>query len=769
MCFVTVGAEAVAILSNRLSQINVQTRFMVDDNAWPPEQPVSYTPLLLINYQGHRTPEQVTAMAKLMCSGNIDKVASVTDDSTTKHSVLDSHNKVLDTNSRATKNIEEFLAPLDKQSSAFILIEGPPGIGKSVLLKEIAYRWGKRQLLTKFKLVLLVCLRDPSLQLIKSVDDLLQLFCRGDKHAAELVSACSQYLFASGGESLTLLFDGYDEYSHTLQKGSLIADILKRQVLPLCGLVVSSRPHASEHLRKQATIIVDILGFTEMEREYCIKQALTGQPHKIKELTQYLHQQPSIDSICFIPFNMVVLLYLFKLGISLPKNSTELYRYFICSTIVRHLSKFGMHLTHNITDLTYLPEPYNTIIRQLSKLSLEGLDNHQLIFTLDEITAACPDIATIPGAINGFGLLQAVQHFGVYTKTMTFNFIHCTIQEFLAAHYIANLPPNEELKVIEAKFWNSSHFNTFAMYISLTKGQQPSFKTFLSDKNKAITISPKFLTDQLKCLHLYHYFNEADDRTMCNTIEQAEIFNHKEITLLLTSLTASDMECLSTFLASSSNKEWVKLNLWNCYIQDKGLTILYRGLRHSKGVTIDKVELTNNGLTTQSSSLISEFTVKCEVKELVIGCNSTIGEDRQLYTMLIDPSNTLEELHMVDNKLSSGAASNLFKALKNNNTLKVVNIRDNIITDNACDAITAALEQNSCLVKLSMYNNPLSSKVIIDIVRCLEVNDTLQLLGIPRYPQDVQENIICLQEVINKKRETRGCYKKLEVNFRTQY
>ena len=63
------------------------------------------------------------------------------------------------------------------------------------------------------------------------------------------------------------------------------------------------------------------------------------------------------------------------------------------------------------------------------------------------------------------------------------------------------------------------------------------------------------------------------------------------------------------------------------------------------------MELTNNGLTTQSSSLISEFTVKCKVKELVIGCNSTIGEYQQLYTMLIDPSNTLEELHMVDNKL----------------------------------------------------------------------------------------------------------------------
>ena len=316
--------------------------------------------------------------------------------------------------------------------------------------------------------MILVSLRDPFLKLIKSVDDLLQLFCQGDKNAIKIVSACSEYLFANGGKSLTLLLDGYDEYPEHLRECSLIASILQRHVLPFCGLVVSSRPHASEHLREQATIRVDILGFTETEREHYIKQALPDQPHKIEELTQYLQQQPSIDSICFIPFNMVILLYLFKLGISLPKNSTELYHHFICSTISRHLSKLGNPLTHNITDLAALPEPYNRIIQQLSKLSLEDLNNNKLVFNMDDINAVCPDIATIPEAINGFGLLQAVQHFGLHAKTMTLHFIHFTIQEFLAAHYISHLPPNEELKVIKANFWNDVHFNTFSIYIYIT-------------------------------------------------------------------------------------------------------------------------------------------------------------------------------------------------------------------------------------------------------------------------------------------------------------
>ena len=146
---------------------------MVDDDTWPPEQPTSFTPLLLIHHQGHRTPEQVTAMAELTYAGDIGKVALVTDH---HHGKLNSQGKVHKVlcASKATKDIAEILSPLESgKQSSFILIEGAPGIGKSVLLKEIAYMWANKELLQKFELVLLVCLRSPSFQQIQSVDDLL--------------------------------------------------------------------------------------------------------------------------------------------------------------------------------------------------------------------------------------------------------------------------------------------------------------------------------------------------------------------------------------------------------------------------------------------------------------------------------------------------------------------------------------------------------------------------------------------------------------------
>ena len=745
---------------------------MVNDNAWPPVKQASFTPLLFIHHHGDHSQEEIRAKAELMYTGNISKVAMATDEHSDKLDSDGKFHKILDT-SKATKEIAEILAPLEKSKDpAFILIEGAPGIGKSVLLKEISYRWASKELLQKFELVLLVYLRDPSLQQIVSISDLLQLLCIEDDNAPQIASACAQYLCANSGKTLTLLLDGYDECPEHLRESSVISKILKRQVLPLCGLLVSSRPHASEHLREQATIRVDILGFTETERGHYIKQALPDQPDKIEKLTEYLHQQPSVNSICFIPFNMVILLYLYKLGNPLPSNSTELYHHFICSTITRHLSKFGNPLTsNNITNLTDLPEPCNRIIRQLSKLSLEALNNNKLIFTLDEITAACPDIAATPESINGFGLLQAVQHFGLYAKTMTLNFLHFTIQEYLAALYISRLPPNKELKVIEANFWSNIHFNMFSIYISLTKGQRSSFKKFLSGGffrkffSGGQAISSKFLNDQLKCLRLYRCFKEANNQTLCNTIERAEVFNNNQIWLGDTTLTDSDIECVSLFLASSFNKEWEGLELRNCYIQDKGLNTLWRGLRHTTDITINALDLHDNGLTVQSSSLISELTVTLKVKVLWITVNKTIGEDQQLYTMLSNPSSVLERLVMAGTQLSSTAATDLFTSLRNNHKLKELYINDNDITDDACDAITAALMSNRCLVTLSMRDNPLSSEAIVNIVQCLEANDTLQVTGLPDCPQATQENIRSLQDVVNNKRASQGCQVKLEIIF----
>ena len=256
-----------------------------------------------------------------------------------------------------------------------------------------------------------------------------------------------------------------------------------------------------------------------------------------------------MSSLCYVPFNMVVLLYLFKQGVPLPKNSTKLYEYFICLTICQHLAKSRYVLTNTTTDLTRLPDPCSRIIKQLSMLSLEALNQNKLIFTLNEIKAVCKDFESVPGALNGFGLLQAVQHLSLTGTVTTFNFLHLSIQEFLAAYCVAYLQPKEyeQQLIIEKYFQSEFHFNMFAFYVALTKGQQPIFKQFLSDGSEKMVISEKFLGDLLKCLRLYHCFHEAGDTEICTSITQAKVFDHKILNFINVTLSTSDVESIIYF------------------------------------------------------------------------------------------------------------------------------------------------------------------------------------------------------------------------------
>ena len=192
--------DAICKLSKRVMQLNLAPQFPNDDETWPPYQLKFYVPLLLMHYKDQRNLMQANAVAELIAAGKIDDIPSMVNDQLVPIHYCkqdDSHESLRQAfdNSTVTKEIAEILAPLENEyPSRFILIEGPPGVSKSVLLKEI-YRWANKQSLQTYKLVLLICLRDPMVQQSnnKSIDDLLQLYYKGDKRASKVISAsCDQ-------------------------------------------------------------------------------------------------------------------------------------------------------------------------------------------------------------------------------------------------------------------------------------------------------------------------------------------------------------------------------------------------------------------------------------------------------------------------------------------------------------------------------------------------------------------------------------------------
>ena len=321
----------------------------------------------------------------------------------------------------------------------------------------------------------------------------------------------------------------------------------------------------------------------------------------------------------------------------------------------------------------------------------------------------------------------------------------------------------------------------FAIYVTLTKGQRPSFKQFIKPSwgewligfltGHDVQVANKFLCDQVKCFYLFRCFFEAGDKEICKCIENAIAlyFNKKTINFKHTRLSPSDVECLTIFLTCSFHKEWEKLELYNCYIQDHGVHILYRGLT-SCYVTITTLVLWSNGITKSSSSAISDIVISCRVKKLDIDGNKTIGEDERLYSIISDPSSVLEELYMNHTQLSSNAAIKLFTALSEGNKLKVLWIHHNDITDEAGEAIVMALRKNTSLAELSIYANPISRERAQLIVQALQQSNTLQHLWLPyNYSGGIMERIRLSVEEVNKKRDSRECQVKVIVYCNNWY
>ena len=759
-------------LSSNIKAVYKATRFSVAKDTWPPEQPNEFTPLVLLHHEHEQSMEHVTAITKALNTGAISDVISATSgDPLAIQPSLHHHDKLREAlkASKTTTDVSQILAPLEiNDKPQTILIEGAPGIGKTILLKHIAFSWAEQGILKKYELVLLVHLRDPTVQKMSSLKELFQYFCKHNMEGDE-VAICIKHISSNQGKTLTLLLDGYDELPEEVRDNSLIADILNRQVLPDCGLVVSSRPHASVLLRKQATLRVDILGFTEQQRKHYIEHSLNDQS-QIKQLTTYLEQHIIISSLCYVPFNIVLLLFLYKQGVTLPNNATQLYNIFICLTIRRHLSKQGITTKQPITDINNLPEPYGQFIQQLSKLCLYALNNNLLIFTIDQIKQWCPQVESIPGALNAFGLLQAIEHVSIFQTTTTFNFLHLSVQEFLAANHVTTLTPDEEFAILNEYFWTDSHTNLFTMYLTLTQGQRSSLRTFLSGGDDTIAIHSKFLDDQTKCIQLYRCFNEASgDDHVCRTIERKFSNGIIFFSFFTTTLSTNDIENIATLLSCSSIKQWKRLDLAGCHIRDAGLHIIHRTITSSlaSSITIEQLRLNYNDLSSSSDGCLAGIVITCGVKWLDISYNKTIGQTEEFFPTILSPSSLMIEiLGIVGIQLSNTAAILIFTLLKDKMTkLKKLDMADNDVTDNACDVIAETLQVNSTLEYLNIHGNEISKEAILLIINSLRHNNTLTQLNIPGDYSESDKQVLQLCDIVNEERKRRECQAKLNVEF----
>jgi len=769
--FFFTGKENTSV-SDHVKVLYKETRYKTSQDDWPPEQPQHFTSVTIIYHRKWRTKREVIAVADVTISGSVAVSCSSQSNAQRLSQYGQESSKDYMKQSRITKSIAEIFEPFedtDMKPPSSILIEGAPGIGKTVLSKEIAYKWavgGKEKILQDKKLVFLVYMRDPAVAKIKTIEDLVHCFYRNDPSAKDIAASCGRNLLSTEGSELALILDGYDEMPKKLRTTSLFADIINRTTLPRCTLVITSRPSSSAQLHSNMERRMEILGFTDVDRKDYIHYALKGLDDQIEVLLRFLLNHPTVNSLCYIPLNMTILLYLLKHSelSSLPTSQTSLYQDFICLTVCHHLRKKGIVLNSAVTNLKSLPEPYYSIIHQLAKLSFIALEKSQLVFSLAELKESCPEMDAIPGGINCFGLLQAVEHFSTMQTTLSFNLVHFSVQEFLAAFYISSLPIADELKILQQKFWVGNYYNTWIIYIGFTKGQNVAFKTFLSgdqpEPNKP-TISVEFLKNTRKCLHLFQCFDEAEDREMCRQIDKAEVFESGRINVSMQTLTPMEMKSLCVFLTKSSRRQWEELSLSSCYIGDTGCSLLEVSLS-TNAASIESVRLEDNQLTALSTETVVKMATHCRAilldlrwNELQDGSWSSLADNTSLLGVILDGNN-----------LRDSGARKIMAAVSKNSTLNLLRLDDNSITDKVTDDIAAALANNISLNALRLCKNPLSDIGSTTVLHSLMSNKVLEWLWLPTPLSDSTETALREKEdAINNYRLHNKCNVKLTIVF----
>ena len=396
-----------------------------------------------------------------------------------------------------------------------VLLEGHAGIGKTTFCTILTEDWSKEKILQQFKLVLLLPLRDKEVSEAHSLVDLLK-FLNDDKELCDEVIAEFK---KNGGENVLIIADGWDELSESQrnEKSFLYKLLVKCCILPSASILLTSRPSASAPLHGLQCFdrFVQVIGFNRNNIEEHFNSELT--PEQASLLIEQLDRNPMIENICAVPLNCAIVCHLFReLGEVLPPTMTELYTKIILLIIARNIAKKYEKLVESckeseresvkqkykeceyiksLSSFRAIPEVLQTYWWCLCKFAFWAIEKDKIVFSLNEIDGFFPGgRASFDENVSCFGLLQSFEALlsGGVGQGLSFNFLHLTIQEYLAALHLVRQSPDEQLEVCQSHAMNLRFEMVWRFYFGIGCNVKLINGTDLSVESK-LTMTPEIV------------------------------------------------------------------------------------------------------------------------------------------------------------------------------------------------------------------------------------------------------------------------------------
>ena len=382
-------------------------------------------------------------------------------------------------------------------------------MGKTTFASKLAQDWAEvitkrksketdklteeqRHLLSNIGLVLYIVFRDTHEN--QSLDDIVQsqVFDRIDEKSVKV----SQNEYQ---KEILLVCDGLDEVSYSENE---LLDQLNGNKYSEIMFITTCRPHASLGMALTADVEIRLKGFSEEQAHHFVDMFFTMKhPTDFKlakknssELWDKVISSPDLMEMAINPSMLQLLCKLFAITGNIAKDRATIFKdYTRCLLQHHHYKHEGIRISYKDSE-----KKYKEIVLKAGKLALQGLkQSHlQLVFTKE-------DVHNVSGyEVYDIGFVTEIPSSDDIPKAQ---FIHKSLQEYLAAFFIVNTPEDEGMKYLmefcstSKGLMGSQIILTFITALSKTMGKiiQKQIRELVSSWASEDDISPKDRTSFL--------------------------------------------------------------------------------------------------------------------------------------------------------------------------------------------------------------------------------------------------------------------------------
>ena len=636
-----------------------------------------------------------------------------------------------------------------------VLIQGYPGSGKTFLAKRMCAKWTKGELLQKFTYVIFLQLRDAEIAGAKTLDEIIQLFM------GSLTKQITDKIYERNGQSMLIILEGWDELPQNRRQSSLFARLISGDLLPEAVIVITSRPSAIRSIPFNAiNRRIEILGFTEQQVKRNIKYYFERHSNGSELVEQFwseLKRLPLLDCFVFVPINLCVALYIFNTnGYKLPETFTNMYTNLVLIQLRRYKER-NSYVIASISTLEYLPSEIDDLLLRLSKMAYDQLlKDLTLVFDESKIEQYCFTSGDQNHEdFDGMGLLQVTNHRHIHSISKTYEFIHRTLQELLAAWYLSRQSKPYQQKQLQNLFNKTEFEMIWIFYAGLTKFANVSFKEFLP-----VNYMLKFKMSGCKILNWFMWSIASKTfirfQKVCNIFDghicgkqYSYDLSHCISREFQATLIAAVMEAQNPHLCKEMCESYLFYDE-PCYfsVQESAATPqILSALSYCIAHSGKKWTVNCKGLDScQADNLLKYLHVTHDSKIFSCKCETCIENTR----------NTDSSICIIDVDGSENQIDGSLKLIQNQKNLQwlILSYCKLVDKDFVCK-LSVALTENTCVKMIHLSGCHITSDGMKAIAQMLKKNKTLEWIGLAKNRTTLAEkDIIMLLQAIHHHNNT---------------